>query len=344
MDYKKIFKKLLIEIWVVTVIIMSFNYIIDPFQQFRINKYGHGQQRKVNPGIAKNYKFDAIIIGTSTSQNIHKKDIKKNFSDIENAVNLSMSGSTQAEQEQLLRLALKYNKVKLIVYGMDMFSYTWNPGTFRSRIPDYLYSENKFLKLKYLISAETTSKSLSSLRRVLKGKQDETWIDNYNYHPDTTEYKKENVYKSAQSDAKNIKNTVYNLEIMKKNFENFIQFIEENPTIEYKIYFVPYTMLWWYYADEYGQLESILNFKKYVVEKLEIYQNVEIYEYQNDENIVSDDTFKDLLHISPLKSKEIVEKIFKKIGKVNYDIEEKELQLFKEKLKKEKIKYKEIGM
>ena len=323
---------------------MIFNYSIDPFQQFRINKYGRGQQRKVNPGIARNYKFDAIIIGTSTSQNIHKVDIKKNFENIENAVNLSMSGSTQAEQEQLLRLALKYNDVKLIVYGMDMFSYTWNPGTFRSRIPDYLYSENKILKLKYLISAETTNKSLSALRRVLKGKQDETWIDNYNYHPSIEEYKKENVYKSASSDAKNIKNTVYNLETMKENFENFIYFIEDNPKIQYKIYFVPYTMLWWYYADEYGKLDCILNFKEYVVEKLEKYENVQIYEYQNDESIVSDETFKDLLHISPVKSKEIVEKISKEEKKMDTTSQKIEIENFRKSLEKEKNRYKEMGM
>lgn len=344
MNYKKTFKKLIIMIVMISTIVMLFNYFIDPFQQFRINKYGRGQQRKVNPGIARNYRFDAIIVGTSTSQNIHKKDIKINFSNIKNAANLSMSGSTQAEQEQLLRLALKYNDIKLIIYGMDMFSYTWNPGTFRSRIPDYLYSENKILKLKYLISAETTNKSLSALRRVLKGTQDETWIDNYNYHPSIEEYRRENVYKSAPSDAKNIKNTMYNLEIMKVNFDNFIKFVEENPNIEYKIYFVPYTMLWWYYADKYGYLDNILKFKEHVVKNLEKYDNIEIYEYQNDESIVSDDTFKDLLHISPIKSKEIVEKIVKKIGKVNLENEKKEIEKFKIRLEKEKIRYKEMGM
>lgn len=343
MNYKKQFFKLIVTLLCTLSIIMIFNYIIDPFQQFRINKYGRGEQRKINPGIAKNYKYDSIIIGTSTSQNIHKNDIKRLFY-IENAVNLSMSGSTQTEQEQLLNLALKYNKVKLIIYGMDMFSYTWDPGTFRSRIPDYLYSENEFLKFKYLLNVETVNKSLSALRRVLKGKQDITWIDNHSYHKDNGEYRKENVYKSAPNDRGAIETRDYNYNKMIKNFDNFLKFLDENENIQFKIYFVPYTMVWWYYAEKYNKIDDIIKFKYYVVDKLSEYNNVELYEFQDSIEITCDDNYKDILHISPQKSREIVEKIAKKENKVikgNYD--EYVTNFFKQ-LKEQYNKYKEMGL
>lgn len=343
MDYKKFFIKLMFMLNGILLVIMLFNYVIDPFQQFRINKYGRGEQRKINPGIAKNYKYDSIIIGTSTSQNIHKKDIKKAF-DIENAINLSMSGSTQTEQEQLLNLALKYNDVKLVIYGMDMFSYTWNPGTFRSRIPDYLYNENKFLKFKYLLNVETLNKSLSALRRVMRKKQDITWIDNHSYHPDNGEYNRKNVYISAPNDEFALKVTNYDYDVMVENFNNFLKFLDKNPDIEFKIYFVPYTFVWWYYAEKYNKVNNIIKFKYYVVNKLLEYKNVELYEFQDDLEISSEDNYKDILHISPKKSQEIVTRISmhkNKINKKNYD--EKIERFFKNLEKKEKI-YKEMGL
>ena len=343
MNYKKQFLKLMLILVFILFIIMGFNYSIDPFQQFGINKYGRGEQRKINPGIARNYKYDSIIIGTSTSQNIHKRDVKRLFN-VENTINLSMSGSTQSEQEQLLNLALKYNKVKLVIYGMDMFSYTWNPGTFRSRIPDYLYSEKKLLKFKYLLNVETLNKSFSALRRVLKGKQDITWIDNHSYHFDNGEYNKYNVYSSAPNDRGAITMTEYNYSKMCSNFNNFLKFLDNNKNIQFKIYFVPYTMVWWYYAEKYDKIEDIIKFKYYVVNKLSDYENVDLYEFQDEEQIYSDNNYKDILHISPQKSKEIVEKISqskRKVTKENYD---EYMKSFLKQLKEKEKLYKTMGL
>lgn len=343
MSYKKQVLKLIFILSLILLVIMVFNYTIDPFQQFRINQYGRGEQRKINPGIAKNYKFDSVVIGTSTSQNIHKKDIKKYFN-IENAVNLSMAGSTATEQEQLLSLAMRYNDVKLVIYGLDMFSYSWNPGTVRSRIPDYLYNENKLLKIKYLLNVETLNKSLSALRRVLKGKQDITWIDNHGYHQNKGEYKKENVYGAAKNDGKIIQKTEYNFEIMCKNLDNFLSFMAQKKDVEYKIYFVPYSLVWWYYAEKYGKIEDILKFRYYVVNELDKYDNIELYEFQNVSEIIDENNFKDTLHISPEKSKEIIQKIYKKENKILKKEYSKIISEFLEKLDKNQKKYKELNL
>lgn len=343
MNYKNKFLKLIFFISIELVLIILVNYLLDPFQQFRINPYMRGEQRKVNPGIAKNYKFDGLVVGTSTSQNILRKDVEEKFN-LKSVVNLSMSGSTQSEQEQLLKLAFKYNNVKTVVYGMDMFSYIWDLGTFRSNIPDYLYDENKILKLKYLLNIETLNKGLSGFSKVLKKKQDIGWIEKYNFHEENKEHSKENVYKSSKVDRKNIEKANYDSKIMMENFDNFLKFTEKNKEVKYKIYFVPYTMLWWYYAEKYGKIEEILKFKKYVAEKISNYPNIELYEFQNDLELVDDNNYKDILHISSRKSKEIVNNIFIKKGLVNNKEYKIEIEIFKENLNKMKEKYEKLGL
>lgn len=343
MNYKNRFLKLILLIGIALGIIITINYLLDPFQQFRINPYMRGEQRKVNPGIARNYKFDSLVIGTSTSQNVLKKDIEEKFG-VSSAVNLSMSGSTQTEQEALLKLAFKHNDVKLVIYGMDMFSYVWDPGTFRSRIPDYLYNEDKLLKMKYLLNVETLNKGLSGFRRALKKKQDINWIEKYNYHTDNGEYNSKHVYETSKADKEGIRILDYNSKNMCFNFDNFLRLAEKNKSIEYKIYFVPYTMLWWYYADKYNKLNDILEFKKYVAKKIKEYPNIELYEFQNDLEIVDDENYKDILHINPKKSEEIIENIRIKKGLVNSENYNIKINKFKENLEKSKEKYKKLGL
>jgi len=54
------------------------NYIVDPFQQYRkpwYNPYFPPQiERYLNPGLAKNYDYDSILIGTSQVETFNLND------------------------------------------------------------------------------------------------------------------------------------------------------------------------------------------------------------------------------------------------------------------------------
>lgn len=64
-------------------IILLFNYFVDPFQHYRkatIYTFNYsGNQRYLNPGLAKNYDFNSIIIGTSMTENFTLDNVIDNW-------------------------------------------------------------------------------------------------------------------------------------------------------------------------------------------------------------------------------------------------------------------------
>ena len=76
--------------------------------------------------------------------------------------------------------------------------------------------------------------------------------------------------------------------------------IEAHPETQFKISIPPYSMLWWDNIYRNGETESYLYNMEQAMEKLLTYENVELYYFLNDREIVTDlDNYMDLLHFSP---------------------------------------------
>ena len=77
---KKWVFKLLTAFITVSFVIMTINYIVDPFQQYRIAtwyKVTDKKQRNVIPGLAKNIAVETVIIGSSMVENFRVSFINK---------------------------------------------------------------------------------------------------------------------------------------------------------------------------------------------------------------------------------------------------------------------------
>ncbi|ERT67068.1 hypothetical protein HMPREF0202_02441, partial [Cetobacterium somerae ATCC BAA-474] len=315
---------------------------IDPLQQFGSNEYGKGEQRLLNPGIAKNYNYKVAVIGTSTSENILKKDLERLFN--KEAINLSISGSTNYEQRRLLEIILQAKKVNTIIYGLDVFSYNTELNESRVPLQEFVYKDSKIAKIKYLYNFEI-------LKNVLKGIIEEknyNWLESYSYWGDNHTYLKDKVLNFNSDTPWGFQNTNelselkkgYSYKKMKENFDEFYKLIEFNPQVEYKIYFPPYSSIWWYFVEKYNCLEDILKFKYYVINKLKNQKNVAVYDFQFKENITDNlDNYKDVIHYGPMINKEIIVTIkntpnlLEENPDLNYEIRQKReyIKLIKEK-------------
>lgn len=296
---------------------------IDPFQQFKINGYGRGEQRLINPGIAKNYDYEIAIIGTSTSENILKKDVEKFYN--KKTVNLSLSGSTAYEQRKLLDIVIK-KEPKIIFYGLDIFSYNRNEEEVRSPLQEYLYTNLKLDKYKYVYNFQSLKEMI---KIILKRNKNDNWLFNHSYWGDKFNYSKKNTLtfdKNVQWGAQNIGaikvfENSYDLDKMKNNFDKFLNSIDNNSNINYKIYFPPYASVWWYFANKYNCLEEIIEFKSYMIEKTKDRKNIQIYDFQNKLSIIDNlDNYKDIIHYGPHINKKIIEMIKEKEGLVKSSI------------------------
>ncbi|MGL5355410.1 MAG: hypothetical protein ACRDAQ_02495 [Cetobacterium sp.] len=287
----------------------------DPSQQFRITNYPHGDERVLNAGLAKNGDYNTIILGSSTSQNILKKDVDKLF--LKSSINISLSGTTNYEQRKLLKLALK-NNPEMVIYGLDHFVY--NRGYETSRVPLEKFAyENKLSELyRYFFNFSAFKGVIKGIVKIAFNKEDKNWIDVYGYWGDDFEYSEQNTKSFDKTTQWGAQNTAalnafkdgYSLELMKKNFDAFYELLKNNENTEFVIYYPPYASLWWDYAKQYGCEEQILEFKTYIASKTANLSNVKLYDFQNDKNIVSNlNNYKDMVHFSPEVSKRIIEEI-----------------------------------
>lgn len=296
-------------IWMIMVV------YFDPLQQFKITDYPSydGQHsRTLNAGLAKNAKYNTLIFGTSTSENILKKDVDNIFNT--SSVNASLSGSTNYEQRKLLNIALEKNNIERVIYGLDVFSY--NRGYEVSRVPleKFAYDNNKLELYRYFYNFTT----FKGVVKGLLGRNTKNWISNHGYWGDDFTYAKEqtlsfdnNTLLGAQNiGILNELKSGYSLEFMKKNFDATYDIFKNSTQTEFLIYYPPYANIWWDYAEKYNAKDTIVEFKEYVNEKLKSLKNVKVYDFQNRRDIVNNlDNYRDMVHYSPEINKKIIKDI-----------------------------------
>lgn len=293
-------------IWMIMVV------YFDPAQQFRITEFPFGDNRIINTGLAKNGNYNTLIFGSSTSQNILKKDVDNMLK--VNSINLSIPGTTNYEQRKLLNVALTKVNLQKVIYGLDPF--VFNRGYEVSRVPleKFAYENSKLELYKYFYNFTT----FKGIIKGLLGKRNKNWIENHGYWGNNFKYSKENTLsfdESTQWGAQNmgavqIFKDGYSLELMKKNFDATYEMFKNNTEIEFLIYYPPYANIWWDYAERYNAKDTIVEFKEYANEKLKSLKNVKVYDFQNRSDIVNNlDNYKDMVHYSPEINKKIVEDI-----------------------------------
>ena len=340
---KKGFMQKLLYILILLFVVGSFNYFVDAQQQIRYNKnYVSGEQRVINNGLARNYTYDTIIIGSSTSENILKKDVDQLFN--VNSVNLSLSGSTALEHKNLLNIVIQEGKVKNVIYGLDVFNY--NRLGIRNEIIDY--GKNKKELLKYLLNISLLKTNIKIIIKELLGKNKKDWIYTWSFWGNQFTFSEENTLcfnEKLQFGAQNLGvikevRKGYDDKILKYNVDEFFKIVEKTPNIDYKIYFPPYSILYWYALDRYNCLESVLSFKKYIYLKGKKYSNVFIYDFQDDISVIENlNNYKDSVHFSDLISKKITyELVTKKANIENCNFSNR----IKESIKKSKNKFDKI--
>ena len=151
LSYKKEFLKRIYLILVLILSMILLNFIIDPFQQYRIPRFYkignlREEERYLNAGLLRNTKYDSILIGSSITRNFDEKYFKKIMN--WNVVKLTMSNANPGEIKFVLD-HVEFSKIKNIIIGVDLgaFKDIANDGV---KMPDYLYKNKLNFKDNYI--------------------------------------------------------------------------------------------------------------------------------------------------------------------------------------------------
>lgn len=299
-----------------------FNFIVDPYQFYRKAQYEPyfiENPYYQNPGLARSYDYDTVIIGNSYSENFVPSFVNRTLG--LKTIKLTAGGSSIREQHLILKVALETGKAKNVIWGLDILSLR---DGLVSYFPEYLYDKDPFNDYYYLLNYDATKNSckiVADYFGLLKINHMDidilgNWNSNFKFGKDIvlSPYKKANKSKRASRLNKKGSNSFYE-DAMKNLDEYVISLIDQYKTATFHIVYPPHSILFFrkdLYENDEEAFKDYLAMKRYIIEKLRDRRNVKIYDFQDVKEITFNlDNYKDSAHYHQRINEYVIESISK---------------------------------
>lgn len=285
--------------------------VVDPY--FHYHKplpwisYRLYEERYINDGISRHFDYDAMITGTSMTQNFKTSEFDRLFG--VKSVKEPFAGSGFEELSENIKRALKYNEdLKTVLMGLDYNGlnrdYDWKQY---EDYPEYLYDENLWNDTSYVLNKAILYRGLfNSLYLTLAGEETTTfdeysaWGSAYGFECIMQTYgRREEKLPMAEGLTKEERDRVRN------NIErNILPMLEEYPDTTFYFFYSPYSILYWDSLERDGSVKAQLEAEEMVTDLLLSYDNVRLFSfYENTDLICNLDNYRDKEHyISDINS------------------------------------------
>lgn len=297
--YKRYILIFLISFLLMSCISAAIVIIADPFFQYHkpLNGIYYVIDNPIsqNPGIAKNFDYDSVVLGSSMTVNFDTDFFNETMG--LNTVKLSYYGAYPKDIDNIMKLVVESpNKISHVFLGIDIYTYKASYGITAYGIPEYLYDDSHFNDIFYLLNKEVLLDYIFApqIQQENTPLNEIYWTWPYMIYG--TEWVISNYEQPAIFEEPLTKDSYR--DNIEENLKNCIlPYIETMPDTEFIIFFPPYSVLYWYsrYAD--GSLGAELDGEKQIIEKLLAYPNVRIYYFQNQYDFITDlDNYTDYTH------------------------------------------------
>ena len=294
----------------------------DPFFHYRSPRpylfYDLEEQRYQNDGITRNFDYDAIITGTSMTENFSASEFDRAFGT--SSIKVPFSGATYREIEENLRVSYESgHDLKYVLRGLDYTLLVRDKNELRldmGEYPEYLTNRNPFDDVKYLLNRDAiVSYTLPMLIGYLKGDEGgHTDFDAYSYTAGMNTYSKEAALAGRESFSEPSQInavTPQETEMVTGNMEeNVLSVAAQHPETTFLYFFPPYSMAYFGAVREDGNLEKELAYKRQAIDMMLEYDNIHIYSFTMETDITADlDRYRDQAHYDQDVNSWIIEKI-----------------------------------
>lgn len=278
-------------------------FVIDPFEQYRESATLplYDQESYNNPGIAKNYDYNAVILGTSMIEMSNPSVIDASFG--VQSVKLPMRGSHVAQMgwqlDHVFRAKEKRGEtLDLAILAVDAYS-MMGPIDDMEEIYDYLWNDNILDDVNYLLNRDVL---LVRIPRILKniGKPLDTKRDDMYKWTDVV-FAAKSVYDVTPVTAQApMMDPEHRIERSTGNVELHIEkYVAAHPETKFLVYMPPYSVAYWYLMTRGGMSEQQFRSRARICELLLEYDNVEIYDFSSRVDWITDlDEYFDYSHHS----------------------------------------------
>ncbi|MDO5546760.1 MAG: hypothetical protein Q4F81_13255 [Eubacteriales bacterium] len=289
---------------------------VDPYFHYHAPleglSYPDGNERYQNDGILRNFSYDAVITGNSMTENFLVSELNDLFG--VNAVKVPLNGSKFREVDMQVRRAIQYNPdIRLVVRDVSGGMLYEDKDAMRTDItlPEYLYDENSFNDVQYLLNKEILLEATAdTLRRTAQGLPSidfdtyQFWDDTMDHGPGVVRERGLNFIDlpGREGDEEAVLQTV------RENMEqNFVETARANPDIEFYCFIPPYSICWWEQLYEEDSVELYIRYCEAACEVLLECGNIRLFSFFDDYDVVKDlNNYSDWAHYSAQINSEIL--------------------------------------
>lgn len=270
------------------------------------------RQRYINDGIIKNFDYDAIIIGSSMTEQFRTSQFDSLFGT--KSVKTPFSGATAGEINNNLKKALKENSdVKIVLRCLDNNKLAVDATELRGDVnyPTYLYNDNYFDDVYYLLNKEVLLGDVSTvLSYTVKNRESDSFDSYSNWGQ--IETGKKAVLSSYKRPDKVFEEAILTEDEKKMEIENIsanvIDVIENNPDCIFYLYYPPYSIVYFDTLRQRNELKKQIDIWKIATEMLLKYDNVKLYSWFDEYDMIGNlNNYRDYYHYDINISNQLVQ-------------------------------------
>jgi hypothetical protein len=284
---------------------------IDPF--FHYHKpdtdtyyYTLNNERSQNDGIVKHFDYDALITGTSMTENFKTSEMDEIFGT--KSIKVPFSGGWYKEINDNVAVALTHNPhLKTIIRSLDLNYLMLDKDSVRSDLgeyPTYLYDDNIFNDTKYIFNRSIVfERAFSMFSRhfiqnypsgITSFDEYSNWMAYHKFGIDTV--CPDGVMQSKISEPIHISDD--EREIVLGNIEqNVVSLAALYPDVTFYYFLPPYSIVWWQSKVSDGTIYKQIEAERLIIEELLKYDNIHLYSFNTLTDITTDlNNYRDTIH------------------------------------------------
>lgn len=317
---KNFLKKLIIFIFVIASFVAGIVYIFDPFYHYhkpiKPLKAVLTQAEYQVIGTLRTFDYDSLIAGSSMAENYNNKWFDEAFGCT--TIKAVKPGANTSDLVYLLEAAYEEKEIKNIFYTLDIAALTTTVQEHyvNEGMPLYLYNKNPLDDVKYLFNKHILFEDIPyMIANSFIGDYDEG--DSFNW----AKYKDFKTLHYTPTEEKQADKTLDEYgKYVDFNINKLENLVKSHPETKYIFMIPPYSCLWWYEAYMMGDIDLNFYALEQAFEKLIPLENVEIYYFQNMEEIVSDlSLYMDTIHYNTDVNRKLVELLSVNEYKVTFE-------------------------
>lgn len=301
---KDFIKKILITICSLLIICALVVIIFDPFYHYHAPLFGMTpvltEKEYQCVGTLRNFEYQGLIVGSSVAENNNNSWYEEDFA-CDTVIKAIRSYGATADLCYLLDVAFESHVPEYVFYSIDTTSLSASPQTTYETTgsPTYLYDQNIFNDYTYLWNKDVLFERIPYM---LVQSLFTDYDDNLSYNWEEGKVFSESAMLShyaRSSTISDMKKEDFYADNLAANISLLTSEVINHPETEFKFFFPAYSILFWDSAYRSGDVNAYLYDEKAAIDALLEYDNVEVYYFQNNEEITSNlDNYMDTLHFT----------------------------------------------